>query len=157
METPLRTSRFLCAVTAGLLVYASTAGAVLYKSIDRDGRVTFSDVPIDGAVTIQRIESSDSAKRPVGADAAPVYLALAELNDEAVALANAKVDMAEHALAEARRLTLGEADPLALGTTRLSRTDAQRLEVYKRDVADARKNLLRALQLRNVAAPRPLA
>ena len=157
METPLRTSRFLCAVIAGLLVHASTAGATLYKAIDRDGRITFSDTPVDGAVTLQRIESSDSANPRVGAEAAPVYLALAELNDEAIARANAKVDMAEHALAEARRMALGENDPLALGGTRLSRTDAQRLEGYKREVADARKNLLRVLQVRNLAAPRPVA
>jgi len=149
--------RKFAVIAAAMALQVPAAAGVLYKSVDRDGRITFSDTPIDGAVTLQRIESSDSAKPRVGAEAAPVYLALAELNDEAVARANAKVDMAEHALAQARRSTLGEDDPLALGRTRLSRTDAQRLEFYKREVADARKSLLRALQVRNLAAPRPLA
>jgi len=145
------------AIAAAIALQLPAVAGVLYKSIDRDGRITFSDTPVEGAVTLQRIESSESAKPRVGADAAPVYLALAELNDEAVARANARVDTAEHALAEARRLTLGDDDPLALHPPRLSRVDAQRLETYKRDVADARKNLLRALQVRNLAAPRPLA
>ena len=149
--------RIFAAIATGIVLQLPAAAGVLYKSVDRDGRITFSDTPIDGAVTLQRIESSDSAKPRVGADAAPVYLALAELNDEAVARANAKVDTAEHALAEARRLTFGEDDPLALRATRLSRSDAQRLEGYKRDVAGARKSLLRALQARNLAAPRPVA
>lgn len=147
----------LAAIATGIVLQLPAAAGVLYKSIDRDGRITFSDTPVDGAVTQQRIESSDSAKPPVGADAAPVYLALAQLNDEAVARANARVDTAERALAEARRLALGEDDPLALARTRLSRTDAQRLEGYKRNVADACKSLLRALQVRNLAATRPVA
>jgi hypothetical protein len=149
--------RTFAAIAAAIALQLPAAAGVLYKSIDRDGRITFSDTPVDGAVTLQRIESSDTAKPRVGADAAPVYLALAELNGEAVARANARVDTAEHALAEARRLTLGEDDPLALGRSRLSRTDVQRLEGYKRDVADARQTLLRALQVRNLAAARPLA
>ncbi len=149
--------RIFAAIAMGIVLHLPAAAGVLYKSVDREGRITFSDTPVDGAVTLQRIESSDSAKPRVGAEAAPVYLALAELNDEAVAQANAKVDAAEHALAEARRLTLGEDDPMGLGRTRLSRTDAQRIETHKRDVADARKSLLRALQVRNLAAPRPLA
>ena len=149
--------RLFATIAVGIVLQLPATAGVLYKSIDREGRITFSDTPVDGAVTQQRIETSDSAKPRVGTDAAPIYLALAELNDEAVARANAKVDMAEHALAEARRLTLGEDDPLALGRARLSRVDAQRLDGYKRDVADARKNLLRALQLRNIAATRPIA
>jgi hypothetical protein len=130
---------------------------VLYKSVDRDGRVTFSDVPPDGAVTVQRIASSESAKADVGNENSPIYLALAEVGNEAVARANAQMDMAEHAYALARQQHALAHDPLALGNPTLARTDRQRLEFLKRDVLDARKSLLRALQQRSVWAPRPVA
>ena len=143
------------ALVLGSLVPASAG--VLYKSVDRNGRTTFSDVPVDGAVTVQRIESSESAKPAVGNDNGLVYLALADVNNEAVARANAQVDLAEHALAEARRTLVADEDPLALGSTRRSRTDLQRLDFYKRDVLEARKALMRALQQRQMLAPRPVA
>ena len=132
------------------------AGAgVLYKSVDRDGRVTFSDVPPDGAVTVQRIASSESAKADVGSDNSPIYLALAEVSNEAVARANAQLDMAEHAYALGRQQHALAHDPLSLGNP--ARADRQRLEFLKRDVLEARKTLLRALQQRSVWAPRPVA
>ena len=127
----------------------------LYKSVDSDGRVTFSDTPPSGAVTVQRIATSESAK-PSVASAAPVYLALVDGLDEAVAQANAKVDMAERALANARSGLLGH-DPLSLNPARLSRSDSQQLEFFKRDVQAARRNLMRVLQQRNVYAQRPVA
>ena len=136
---------------------AGAQAGVLYKSIDRDGRTTFSDMPIDGAVTVQRIDTSDSAKPAVGEGNAPIYLALAETGDEAIARANARVDMAEHALAIARRSILGEDDPLALPTDRVARADLQRLDFYHRDVRAARTDLMRALQSRNALSPRPAA
>ena len=128
---------------------------VLYKSVDRDGRVTFSDVPPDGAVTVQRIASSESAKADVGNENSPIYLALAEVGNEAVARANAQMDMAEHAYAMARQQHAGTHDPLSLGNP--ARTDRRKLEFLKRDVLEARKALLRALQQRSVWAPRPVA
>ena len=143
---------FALAVCAG----GAQAG-VLYKSIDRDGHTTFSDTPIDGAVVVQRIEMSDSAKPPVGVESAPIYLALAESGDEAVARANARLDMAEHALALARSEIFGQDDPLSLAPARTAGPDAQRLDFHKRDVREARKALMRALQQKNILTTRPLA
>ena len=147
-------------LTFAILATAAMASAhagVLYKSIDSNGRTTFSDMPIDGAVVVRRIETSDSAKPAVGAENAPLYVALAQSGDEAVTRANAQVDMAEHALALARRSVFGDEDPLALSYTSPSRADAWRLESYKRDVREARKGLMRALQQRNLLAARPIA
>ena len=86
----------------------------------------------------------------------PVYLALADSFDEAVAQANAKVDLAEHALAVARASIVDE-DPLSLGGRNLTRTDRQQLEFYKNDVAAARRNLMRILHQRNTLTQRPFA
>src|SRR5260221_9077001 len=152
MEFAHRIARVTLA--AAILAAQPAAQAnTLYKSVDRDGNVTFSNVPIDGAVTVIRIESSDSAKPPESGNA-PIYLALADGLDEAVAQANAKVDLAEHALALARSALL-EDNPLALEHARLSRTDAQRLQFFKQDVASARGDLMRVLKQRSTLAPRP--
>ena len=150
------TRSVLVAVLAIGLQLPAGAG-VLYKSVDSTGRVTFSDVPVDGAVTVQRIASSDSAKPAVGNENSPVYLALAEVSNEAVARANAQLDMAEHAYATARQQHAGSYDPLSIANATPARAERQRLESFKRDVLDARKTLLRALQQRSVWAPRPVA
>ena len=57
--------RIFAAIATGIVLQLPAAAGVLYKSVDREGRITFSDTPVDGAVTEQRIESSDSAKAPV--------------------------------------------------------------------------------------------
>ena len=148
--------RFL--ILALVLGLQLPAGAgVLYKSVDKQGRITFSDVPIEGAVMTQRIESSESAKGAVGNENAPILLALADVTNEAVARANMRVDMAERALAQARREIYGDFDPLALHAPRRDANDLQRLEFHKRDLNDARRTLMRALQQRNALAPRPVA
>ena len=156
MEFAPRIARVSLAAAALLAATAAAHANTLYKSVDRDGRTTFSDVPIDGAVAVTRIESSDSAK-PAERENSPVYLALADGFDEAVAQANAKVDMAEHALALARR-SIVEDNPLSLASVRLSRAESSRLDFFKQDVATARRDLARVLQQRNVLAPqRPFA
>ena len=125
--------------------------SVLYRSIGRDGTVTFSDAPIDNAVTVQRIEMSDSGNPAVAAAPTPQRSALADALDESIARANAKVDLAEHALALARQAIAISADPLLIGVPRLSRDEAQRIEFFKRDVRDARRELMYALQRRSSA------
>src|SRR5258706_12543236 len=155
MEFAHRIAQVSLAAFALLAVASAAHANTLYKSVDRDGRVTFSDVPIDGAVTVTRIESSDSAKPPEGGNA-PVYLALADGMDEAVAEANAKVDLAEHALALERRSLIDD-NPLSLEGVRLSRADTQRPEFFKQGVASARRNLMRVLKQRNfIGAQSPL-
>src|SRR5436190_22519112 len=101
MENALRYARITILATAALAVHAGLGAATLYKSVDKDGHVTFSDSPVDGAVKIQRIESSESEK-PAESASAPMYLALADSFDAAVTQANEKLDLAEHALAVAR-------------------------------------------------------
>jgi hypothetical protein len=128
----------------------------LYKSIDRDGRVIFSDAPVEGAMAVLRIGLSDSAK-PVEAERLARTLALSDSADEAVAAANEKVDLAEHALALARSSLL-EDNPLSLERPRIDRAGRQQLEFFKRDLLAARRNLMRALRQRETLAPaRPFA
>lgn len=154
MGTALQLVR--ASLVAALAAQGLAYGATLYKSVDSHGRITFSDTPVDGAVVVQRIDSSDSAKAPEG-ERTPIVLALADTFDEAVAQANARVDMAEHALALARR-PIVEDSPLALPSVRLSRTEAQQLEFFKNDVVAARRNLMRVLKQRNwYTVERPLA
>ena len=150
----MQAKRPLALACIALAALGAHAGE-LYKSVDAQGRVTFSDVPVSGAVTIQRLAASESAK-PDEAKAAPIYLALADSFDESVAQANARVDLAEHALAQARSSLL-QHDPLAIGSARLSREDTQRLEFFKRDVQTARRQLMRVLQQRNALTRGPLA
>jgi hypothetical protein len=158
MATLPRKLRFsLCALVTACAAASACAG-VLYKSVDREGRMVFSDTPIEGAVVTQRIETSDSAKRIVEEGrSAPQYLALVDGLDETVRRANEKLDLAEHALAEARRSITGEGEVLALHSSRPSRESRQQLEFYKKEVLDARKSLLRILQQRAMLATRPLA
>ena len=150
------------ALATAVLCGVAQAG-VIYKQVERDGKITFSDHPLDGAVVISRIESSDSPKPGVAEETrgagAPQYqyLALADGFDEAVRQANTKVDMAEHALAVARRSLLGNHDPLALANGRSSPEALHQLEFYKDELGKARKNLLRTIQQRNILAPRPVA
>jgi hypothetical protein len=148
--------RIVVVLLLALGLQLPASAGVLYKSVDSNGRVTFSDVPVAGAVMTQRIESSESAKPGVGNDNSPIYLALAEVSNEAVARANAQMDMAEHAYALARQQTVGSHDPLSLANPARS-AERQRLEVYKREVLDARKALMRALQQRSVWSQRPVA
>jgi len=150
-------TRRIFAVALALGLQMPAGAGVLYKSVDNTGRITFSDVPVAGAVMTQRIETSDSAKPAVGNETSPVYLALAEVTNEAVARANMQLDMAEHAYAEARQQLGTGHDPLRLANPVLTRVDRQRLEFLKNDVFEARKSLLRTLQQRSVWAPRPVA
>src|SRR5688572_16259270 len=156
MENRLRKLRIAC-VAATALAVSALAHAQIFKSTDREGRVTFSDVPVQGAVNVQHIATSEGRKPGVGESGnGPQYLALLDGYDEMVRQANAKVDVAEHALATARRSIVGDHDPLVLaGGPRPSSADRQLIEFYKRDVATARRNLARILQQRVLLQARP--
>jgi hypothetical protein len=151
MENLLRRSRYALIAILTLAAYAGASAGTLYKSVDKDGRITFSDAPIEGAVTIHRMEMSDSAKPAAGSlpGDGTMYLALGDSFDEAVTKANEKMDLAEHALALARQ-ALGDHDPLSLRNPRHTAAEARQLEFYKRDVVNARRNLMRVLRQRNV-------
>jgi hypothetical protein len=68
--------------------------------------------------------------------------------DEEVIRANARVDMAEHALALARRNTWSTRDGVVLQPSRRTLADIQRIEFYRRDVIWARHALVGLLQQR---------
>jgi hypothetical protein len=72
--------------------------------------------------------------------------------DATVARASAQLDLAEHALAEARRSVTADHDPMRMVSMRMSSSDMQRIEFYKKNVLLARQNLLEVLKDKREAA-----
>jgi len=130
------------------LLPSGTLAAVLYKSIGPNGVIEFSDRPPEANAVV--IES-----RPLGqhtaatnmvsaqADGAPIY------EDTALARANAQLDLAEHALAEALRAIGSPLAGLRLATGRATAAELQRIDFYRRNVQLARTNLLEVLRSRS--------
>jgi hypothetical protein len=122
--------------------------AVLYKSVSASGTVEFSDLAPEKGRNVERIRIADTGSNtgaPVTISGPSSEEKLRE-TDAAVARANAQLDMAEHALAEARRSVAKESDPMRMVSTRMSREDHDRLAFYKKDVLLARAQLLEALK-----------
>ena len=133
---------------AAALAPAAQAG-MLYKSIGPNGTVMFSDMPPSGDAKLveQREIGSPSTAWSSGQGATGLDLAAQLLDaDAAVARANAQVDQAEHALAEARRGTWSPRDGLGVEPTRATRNDFERIEYYKRGVKIARQQLIEVLR-----------
>ncbi len=151
---------------AAILALALLAGAahagMLYKSIGPNGVVQFSDTPPANGVIVEQ--------RPTGEAAAPAVAAAASLypssgpaanplvalgdgsaDDQALAQANAQVDLAEHALALARRAL--DADPARMRLRDIAHqhTDEDRIAFYEKDLKVARSNLLEMLKERRAA------
>ena len=140
----------------GLALLPAAAGAnVLYKSVDANGVVMFSDTPPpDGSRILEErpLPSSNavpSAAVEYGAPVPGVIPAEQMLDfDAAIASANAKVDEAERALAQARRdLSLTDVG-LRLRPTRLANEDDRRLDSYRNSVKVARRHLIELLRER---------
>ena len=143
----------------GLALLPAAAGAnVLYKSVDANGVVMFSDTPPpDGSRILEErpLPSSNavpSAAVEYGAPVPGVIPAEQMLDfDAAIASANAKVDEAERALAQARRdLSLTDVG-LRLRPTRLANEDDRRLDSYRNNVKVARRHLIELLRERQLA------
>ena len=143
----------------GLALLPAAAGAnVLYKSVDANGVVMFSDTPPpDGSRILEQrpLPSSNAAPSPAveyGAPVPGVIPAEQMLDfDAAIASANAKVDEAERALAQARRdLSLTDVG-LRLRPTRLANEDDRRLDSYRNNVKIARRHLIELLRERQLA------
>ena len=138
------------AAFATLAALAMPAGAaVLYKTIDAKGVVMFSDLPPAPGAEAKRIvvaETSNSAV-PGGVRTAEIIAGAPtpeekiRMGDEAVQRASAQVDMAEHALAVARRPLWDAADPLKLDGPKLTRADRERLDHYRKDLKIAQQQL----------------
>jgi len=135
-------------VIAGVAVLPSASAAVLYKSVDQKGVVTFSDVPPAPGADVKRIlvpeESSSVPGALRSADAAlPDTLTEERIraSDEAVQKASLQVDMAEHALAVARRPMWAPADLMKLAGPRMSRADRDRISYYRKNLRVAQQQL----------------
>jgi hypothetical protein len=138
-----------CLVTAA----PATLASMLYKSISPTGVVQFSDTPPESGVILEErpVASSDGpSTQPVNGQ--PLVqlaeLATVEDGDKALARANQKVDLAEHALALARRSMWSTLDGLRLGAAPPSRADEERARYYMHNVIAARQNLLATLRKR---------
>ena len=119
----------------------------LYKSVAMDGSVMFSDVPPPaGAKLLERkVIAANGAIKDAASNAATRAMdALQDLvnGDAALVKANAEVDMAEHALALARRELWSVRDGLRIKPTAKTPEDDKRLEFYKRNLLLARQALL---------------
>ena len=143
----------------GLALLPAAAGAnVLYKSVDANGVVMFSDTPPpDGSRILEErplpsTNAAPSAAVEYGAPVPGVIPAEQMLDfDAAIAGANAKVDAAERALAQARRdLSLTDVG-LRLRPTRLANEDDRRLDSYRNNVKIARRHLVELLRERQLA------
>lgn len=153
-------TRLQLALTLGLaLLPAAAAANVLYKSVDANGVVMFSDTPPPGGSRLleERPLPTMNSAPPVSLQyAMPMPGAVPAEQmldfDSAIASANAKVDEAESALARARReLSLTADSAVRLRPTRLASEDDQRLESYRNNVKIARRHLMELLRERRVA------
>jgi len=137
-----------------MLLPSAASAAVLYKSVAANGVVEFSDTPPEGksAVVIQTGASSrastSSTVASAGADGMPIY------EDGALARANAELDLAEHALAEALRAIGSPLMGLRLSTGRATAAELQRIDFFRRNVQLARTNLLEVMRNRAAGVTR---
>lgn len=150
----------LLAWGAASLVIAGTANAaVLYKSIGPNGVIQFSDMPPDNGVIVEEravrdpSSAGDAFGNPAGTPAEAFENPLQTVadgtgDDTALARANAQVDLAEHALALARRSMWRELSGLHMGSDGRSRTDEERIDFYRRNLKIARANLIDTLRRR---------
>ena len=151
-------SRFL-ALAAILAGFADPVGAsVLYKSVDANGTVTFSDIPPPPGSRLleQRSIGTPESSSAAASPASPTGLedAFQAIDyDKALAEANQRVDLAEHALALARSGHAPTPRPSLVGL-RPSSTDEVRVEFYKRDLRVARQALIDLLRSRQLASGR---
>ena len=144
MKPALRLATFtlLCAACVPL------GAAVLYRSVDPNGTIVFSDLPPENAVRdVKRLQipGSSSPPMPVLAQGPTNEEKIREM-DAAVQGASAQVDLAEHALALARRSVWSEPEPGKLTAVRMTRADVERIEFYKQGVKIARLALCELLQ-----------
>lgn len=130
------------------LAYVPAGAADLYKSISPSGVVEFSD---------RKTRSDQTLQTPYGGapslvEQAPSSEEKLRTSDPAVQRANVLVDLAERALAVARRPLWTVPEPGRMMTSRATRADLERVEFYKRDFREARRALLDVLQQRRAAA-----
>lgn len=145
---------------AACLLAAPVHAGVLYKSVSKEGSVMFSDMPPPPGAKLleQRVIASGGAIASGAAEGASRAMeAMDGLfdRDAALAQANQAVDMAEHALALARRELWSVRDGLRLKSTTKTAADEERVAFYRRNLLAARQYLMEMLQERRVAEMQP--
>ena len=148
MDARLTRPGLLAIVLTSSLIWPASA-ATLYKAIDANGAIVYTDVPppSDARIVAQiPLDGTTGATKPPGS---PRYEITAP--DEAVARANAEVDRAEHELAVARQ-GLGSTE-LTLSAERMTPGDRSRVEYYKRGVQIAHQQLMELLRERRASPP----
>lgn len=152
-------------VAATVLAVPGAAGAtVLYKSISPKGVVEFSDVPPSdrNVVVEQRSVPSRAAPAVVAGDLPPRGGNLDGLpyviEDGALTRANAQLDLAEHALAEALRSMGSTLQDMRLKGNAAREASSTRIDFFRRNVQAARENLMNVLKAQaTLPAPTPMA
>ena len=148
-------------ITLLLALPALPAGAaVLYKSVSPSGVVEFSDTPPAGSKVVEQREMGAAISALPGmpslGPATPRTTPMETLaNDDEVANAAGQVDLAEHALALARRGIWSPMDGLKLRRIARTNSDDERIEFYKRGVLLARQNLLNVMKRRAAVLSEP--
>ena len=136
-------------IAVALLTLAPAAqAATLYKSIGPNGTLMFSDVPPSGEATLLEQREIGSPRPQDSYTTAPMDLGQLIDGDAAVARASAQVDLAEHALAEARRGTWSPRDGIGVAPTKTTPRDLERIDYFQKGVKIARQQLLDVLRER---------
>jgi len=157
---PLRVYLFLVLLGQSGVLSAD----VIYKSVGKDGVVTYSDTPISGSVKTETIEvdtlSPEERRAALMMRANQKHLDQETLErmrakeeewrkiDQEILRAQADLKDAEEALENGRAPLPGETKGTAGGFSRLSESYFQRLESMEQAVKDARDRLNEAYQAR---------
>ena len=160
-------NKALATALIAALSLPSVAADVLYKSVDANGTVMFSDTPPPQGARIleERVIGAPSSSSGSAWSSAPstpsngLEEAYAQIDyDAALAQANARVDMAERALAQARGGSASRYEGLRLPVAQqVSTVNSDHIELCKRELKIARHaliDLLRSRQLASGRAPR---
>ncbi|HEX4332247.1 MAG TPA: DUF4124 domain-containing protein [Usitatibacter sp.] len=129
-------ARILAIAIVASLGALHASAAMLYKSIGPNGVIQFSDVPPDKGQVVAQMALPDRNAPPradAGAPAPP-----AQDYDAALDKADMQLDLAEHALAQARRPVWTEPDILHVGGPGMTRADSERIRYFENGVRQAR-------------------
>ncbi len=161
----MRAKAWCCAAAAAMLVLlAAPVGAqTIYKSVQHDGSVLYSDKPLPGAAKVERINPSEGTLsvipnpdvRTQGTGRAAVDQRIAERQaaldraDAEIKAATTAIERAEQRLAEGEEPLPGERTGNATGGTRLNDLYVGRVAAIQQQLEAARARLDAAYAARN--------
>jgi hypothetical protein len=155
--------RIVLAFAACALAAPSAGATTLYKSIAPNGVIQFSDTPPENGVVVEerRVDGGGDGQPIVGNPVLAFENPLEATGtgiplDDALARANAQVDLAEHQLALARGSAWTPREGLRLASPRRARTDDERIAFYEGNLKIARAHLLELLQEAQAAGMVPI-